>query len=272
VYSTDRSSGVASVPRISVDASDRSSLCELILWAVEVGAEKDGEATFTDGKAVLSARFLIEFAARESILEGNAEKCSNVLSRVARRVGKSNHAEWWELLDWLPTLEPFQVGLSPILVDEVISTAQWSSKSVDGFAHHLRLLGVLLEHGARADISQLADKCADIEEMRDAWFLVEVLRLQHAYGADIQRVVLKSKAVESEKHLFAHAVDRLNELKLSQRRSWVLADAVAAGHSTGQLTQMLQEEGAVTAREARDRTGHNLMQVAALHDRADVIL
>ncbi len=85
--------------------------------------------------------------------------------------------------------------------------------------------------------------------------------------------VVSGRDVEGrESASFADAVKRLEEVKLAQRPTWEAADAVVAGQSQHHLKQMLQKNLTLEVSALHDRVGQNLFQVAALHDRGDVIL
>ena len=85
-------------------------------------------------------------------------------------------------------------------------------------------------------------------------------------------VVTGQNTKEADSEGFAEATKRLEDLKLAQRQTWKVAEAVAAGHSVDQLKQLLQEHSSLKVSAFHNRLGQNLLEVAALHDRGDVIL
>ena len=66
-------------------------------------------------------------------------------------------------------------------------------------------------------------------------------------------VVTGQNTKEADSEGFAEATKRLEDLKLAQRQTWKVAEAVAAGHSVDQLGQLLQE--------------HSSLKVSAFHNR-----
>ena len=175
-----------------------------------------------------------------------------------------------------------------VIVEQLVRHT--SSESPASHAHNVRIFRLLVEKGV--DISKVAGSVLQYYGTESKYFcqhrwLDHFACLREA-GQDIQGIMLCHEAAKpNRKHTpeeCDQADQRLTELKQTQLRSWKIADSISDGRPLLEVQRAVAAEqgvdgdgagvgvgAAVTARTARDRHGHSLLHVAALHDRADVI-
>ena len=199
-----------------------------------------------------------------------------LLKKIIKHTHWNDSERWWEVLRWVLSVEAYQTKFTEGdgFLSDVVGLATMSARH---FVNTTKLLHFLIDNGANAtlEMERVVVSCQRIWKHHEPHSFVVILKCFAARGINIQGVTFGLdyiSANEQDAARVATASIELEALKAEQRKCWTVAEAISAGRSIEFLQGLVMEDGAAPVHSMRDRQGHDLLQVAALSNRGDVIL